>query len=164
MKSLGYVLALLLFLPQPPREGKVASEYDKKADFATYKTYTWVEGRKATVPLGHELLVKGIEKEMSARGLTKDDSGQAHLTVAYYTLRTSYVDLKEVEKLEREGYKEQAQIYDMGKLVVVVRERSTKRQLWAANTLEPLSADPAARERTINDAVVKLFQTYPTRK
>jgi hypothetical protein len=122
-----------------------------------------VPGREAIAPLGHKLLVAGIEREMSSLGLTKDDSGQADLTVTYFTLRSAYVDLKEVEKLEREGYKEQPQIYDMGKLVVVVRERSTKRQLWAANTLEPLSPDPAQREQTINQAVVKIFQTYPTR-
>jgi hypothetical protein len=90
-------------------------------------------------------------------------SAASDLTVTYFTLRSAYVDLKEVEKLEREGYKEQARIYDMGKLVVVVRERGTKRQLWAANTLEPLSPDSAAREQTINEAVVKVFQTYPTR-
>ena len=75
-------------------------------------------------------------------------------------------DLAQLDKLtpsgaEREGNKEQAQLYDMGKLVIVLREAGSTRRLWAATTLEPLSPDEKAREQTVNQAVIKLFATYP---
>ena len=164
MKTLGCVLALLLFVAQPPSGGAVASEYDKKADFTKYRTYTWQKGHQAFDPSTHKLLVAEIEREMSALGLRKDDSGGADLTVTYHALRSAEVNLKEVEKLEREGNAGQAPTYDTGKLLIVVREADTKRQLWAANTLEYLSRDRAAREQTIRQAIVSLFETYPTRK
>lgn len=164
MKSLGCVLALALFVAQPPAGRAVASEHDRKTDFTKYRTYTWHKGHEAFDPVAHKLLVAGIEREMSALGLRKDDSGGADLAVTYHTLRSAEVNLKEVEKLEREGRTGQAHTYDMGKLLIVVREAGTRRQLWAANTLEYLSRDPAEREQTIRQAVVTLFETYPTRK
>jgi hypothetical protein len=161
---LGCALALLLFATQSPTGGKVESEYDKSADFSKYRTYTWIMRPEAYRPKAHDLIVADIDKQMAARGLKRDDSGKGDLTITYLTLRTAQVNLKEVEKLEREGNKEQAQLYDMGKLVIVLREAGSTRRLWAATTLEPLSPDEKAREQTINQAVVKLFATYPKSK
>jgi hypothetical protein len=164
MKSLGCILAMLLFVGQLPEAGKVASEYDRKADFTTYRTYTWQKGHEAYNPAVHKLLVAAIDRELSALGLRKDDSGSADLTVTYHSLRSTEVNLQEVEKLEREGNTGPAHTYGVGKLLVVVREAKTRRQLWAANTLEHLSKEPAVNEQVIDRAVVRLFETYPTRK
>jgi hypothetical protein len=164
VKILGFVLALMLLTPQPPAGGKIESDYDKKADFSKYKTYTWTMRPESYRPKAHDLIVAGIDNQMASLGLSRDDSGKGDLSLTYLTLRTAQVNLKEVEKLEREGNKEQAHLYDMGKLVIVVREASTNRRLWAATTLEHMSQDQAAREQTINQAITRLFQTYPTRK
>ena len=164
MKILGCALALLLFAGQPPAGGKVQSEYDKKADFSKYRTYNWLHAPESYRPKLHDLLVASIDKEMAALGLTRMDTGKADLTVRYLGVRTAQVDLKEVEKLEREGNKEQAKLYDMGKLVIVLRESGSDKRLWAATTLEPLSQDEAVRQKTVSDAVAKLFQTYPARR
>jgi hypothetical protein len=165
MQSSCAALALLLFLLQPPTDGgKVASEYDKQANFATYRTYGWLPGHHAYDPAAHKLLVATIDRELSALGLQSNDPASADLTVSYYTLRTTDVNLKEVEKLAREGNTGAAPTYDLGKLVVVVREARTLRQLWAANTREYLSPDRDIREETIKRAVKTLFETYPTRR
>jgi hypothetical protein len=164
MKSLGWVLVLLMFVAQPPKPGKVASEYDKKTDFSKYRTYTWMPGLEARVPEAHTLIVAGIDREMSGLGLTRVAGADADLTVTYHSLRSTYINLKELEKAQRDGNKEQAPTYDLGKLVIVVHENGSKRQLWAANTAEYLRPDPAAREQTINQAVTKIFATYPTRR
>jgi Domain of unknown function (DUF4136) len=164
MNGVVGLLVVLLSVAQPPAEGKVASEYDKKADFTVYRTYTWQKGHEAYDRAAHKLLVAAIDRELAALGLRKDDGGTPDLTVTYHSLRSAEVNLKEVEKLEREGNAGQAPTYDMGKLLIVVREASTRRQLWAANTLEYLSKDPAAREQIVQRAVTRLFETYPTRK
>ncbi len=164
MNSLGWGLVLLIFVAQPPKPGKVASEYDKKTDFSKYRTYTWMAGLEARVPQAHTLIVAGIDREMSALGLTQVAGTDADLTVTYHALRSTYINLKELEKAQREGNKEQAPSYDLGKLVIVVRENPSKRQLWAANTAEYMSPDPVAREETIKEAVMRVFATYPTRR
>jgi hypothetical protein len=159
------VLALLLFLLQlPTGGGKVASEYDRKANFAAFRTYGWLPGHHAYDPGTHKLLVATIDRELSALGLQSHDPASADVTVSYYTLRMKDVNLKEVEKLAREGKTGPAPTYDLGKLVIVVRDAHTRRQLWAANTREYLSPDRDSREKTITQAVTNLFATYPTRK
>ncbi len=163
MNSLGWGLVLLMFVAQPPKPGKVASEYDKQADFSKYRTYTWMPGLEARVPQAHTLIVAGIDREMSALGLTRV-AGDADLTVTYHALRSTYINLKELEKAQRDGNNEQAPSYDLGTLVIVLRENGSKRQLWAANTAEYMSPDPAVREQTIDQAVTRVFAAYPGRR
>jgi len=161
---LGFALALLMFAGQPPGAGKAASEYDKTVDFAKYRTYKWSHAPEDYRPKVHDLLVADIDKEMAALGFTKTEDPKADLTLRYFTLRSSQIDLKQLEKAEREGRKDKPTSYDMGKLVVVLRETSTDKRVWAANTQEYMNPDVAKREETIRQAVAKVFQTYPKPK
>ncbi len=164
MTILGYALALLLFAAQPPGAGKVTSDYDKTADFAKYRTYAWSHAPADYRAKVHDLLVAGIDKEMATLGFTKTDDVKADLTLKYFTVRSTSIDLKELEKAEREGNKNKATTYDMGKLAVVLRETATDKRLWAAQTQEFMSPDVATREATVAQAVTKVFQTFPKRK
>ena len=164
MNILGYALALLMFAAQPPASGKVHSDYDKTVDFAKYRTYTWSHGPVDYRPKLHDLLVADIDKEMAALGFTKSTDPKADLTLRYFTVRSTSIDMKELEKAEREGSKEQAKSYDVGKLAVVLRETATDKRVWAAQTQEYMSPDMAKREETVRQAVTKVFQTYPKKK
>jgi hypothetical protein len=159
---LGYALALLLFAAQPPGAGKVTSDYDKGVDFAKYKTYTWSHGPEDYRPKMHDLLVSAIDKEMATLGYTKTDDAKADLTLRYFTVRSTSIDMKELEKAEKEGIK--AKSYDVGKLAVVLRETSSDKRVWAAQTQEYMKAETAEREATVNQAVAKVFQSFPKRK
>ena len=164
MKTFSWVLAFVLFVAQSPAGYPVETERDKKADFTRYRTYTWGPGYAAFDPGGHKVLVGAIEGELSALGLTKQDTGTADLTVAYYSLHYLQVNIKEFDRLYREKRPTASATYNMGKLVIVVTDTSTTRQLWAAKTREYLSSDAAAREQAIQQVVAKLFATYPTRR
>ena len=164
MNILGYALALLMFAAQPPASGKVKSDYDKTVDFAKYRTYTWSHGPEDYRPKMHDLLVSEIDKAMATQGFTKTQDAKADLTLRYFTVRSTSIDLKELEKAEREGNKAKAGTYDIGKLAVVLRETGTDKRVWAAQTEEVMSPDVAKREETVRQAVTKVFQTYPKRK
>ena len=158
---LGYALALLMFAAQPAG-GKVKSDYDKSVDFAKYRTYTWSHAPEDYRPAMHDLIVSGIDKEMAALGFTKSDDPKADMTLRYFTVRSTSIDMKELEKAEREGNK--AKSYDVGKLTVVLRDTATDKRLWAAQTQEYMNPDVAKREETTRQAIAKVFQSYPKRK
>ena len=162
MNILGYGLALLLLAVQPPASGKVTSDYDKSADFAKYRTYAWSHGPADYRPKLHDLLVAEIDRQMATLGFTRSEDPKADLTLRYFTVRSTSIDMKELEKAEREGAK--AKSYDVGKLAVVLRETATDKRLWAAQTQEVMNADVAAREAAVRDAVTKVFQSYPKKK
>jgi hypothetical protein len=155
---------VLILAAQPPAGREVVSEFDKKANFAAYHTYAWQKGWDATNSTAHTRVVTAIEKELTALGMQKGDAGSADLTIAYHSLRTTEVNMKEVEQRARDGKTGMAPSYDMGKLLIIVKETRTDRRVWSAHTIEFLNPDESTWDSIIQRAVSKLFETYPTRR
>ena len=53
---------------------KVSYDYDKTANFASFKTYALKDGTKVGQPLIDDRIVAAIEAELAAKGLTKSDA------------------------------------------------------------------------------------------
>ena len=66
---LAIVLAPALLLAQ-----KVSYDYNKTANFASFKTYAHKDGTKVGQPLIDDRIVAAIETELAAKGLTKSES------------------------------------------------------------------------------------------
>jgi hypothetical protein len=163
MNSLACALTLLLAAPQAL--GGVSSTYDKKFDFTTLKTYVWNEGHVVQNPVAHKLIVESIESQMASLGFKKVESGPADVILKYHSLRSADVDLKAVEKAQREGQKEPVPTTLIGSLVVVIYpSKSVETPLWQARTRRPFSDDTATRIKELQAAVAALFDTYPLRK
>ena len=77
------VLLLTLVTAQAPPIGKAESTFDKKANFASFRTYAWTAGTHAFNPAAHKLILEAVEAEMAARGFTKVASG-GDVTLSYY--------------------------------------------------------------------------------
>ena len=155
------VLGCVMMLQGPPI-GKVDSTVDKSADFAALRTYKWLPGTPAFNPVLHEMIVAAVEAEMATLGFTKTESS-ADVTLAYYAMAITNVDLEALDKIEREGTSRAAANKTLGKLVVVMRN-ATQKQIWTAATREYL--DPMVEKFRAAIAVVtaRLFETYPTRR
>ena len=67
------VLLLTLVTAQAPPIGKADSTFDKKANFASFRTYAWTPGTHAFNPAAHKMILEAVEAEMAARGFTKVD-------------------------------------------------------------------------------------------
>jgi hypothetical protein len=162
-KLLGCAIAVLLSFNQlPPKEGKIATVTDPKANFAAFTTYTWEKGYEAHDVSAHKVLVEAIDAEMAARGFRKLESGAGNVTIRYHTNVRSDVDLDKVDEYERSG--KIAPTKMLGRLVIVMRDANNK-QVWAADTVQPINAtDAAARNSQIRQYVTRLFETYPGRK
>jgi hypothetical protein len=159
MKSLAILLLGFLFTAQQPAPGKVDSTFDKQANFAAIKTYSWTTGADALVPEAHKMIIAAIDKEAAAVGLTPVASG-GDVTLAYYTMTVTNVDLKALDKMDKPPAT--APTKDLGKLVIVMRNPAHA-QVWSAISREYLDPDRAKLGATIQTVAERLFATYPTR-
>jgi len=164
MKFIGLMLVSLAFAQQGATVGKVESKSDKKANFAALHTYSWGSGLHADNPDVAAAIVAACEAEMSVLGLTKVTAG-GDVTLSYYTVRSTEVDLKALDKLQKQGGGGPPPTKTLGRLVVVMRSGATPfEQLWWASTREFVDPDPARLTDTIQSATARLFETYPGRK
>ena len=159
MKSLAILLLGFLFTAQQPAPGQVDSTYDKKANFAAIKTYSWTPGTDAMLPEAHRMIVAAIEKEAAAAGLKQVSTG-GDVTLAYYTMTLTDVDLKALDKMDKKAVA--APTKEIGKLVVLMRNPA-REQVWSAVSREFLDPDRAKLQATIQAVTERLFATYPTR-
>ena len=163
MKGAVIVLLGLLAATQSAGGGKVDSSFDKKANFAALRTYTWSGGTHADTPATHKMIVAAVDAEMASRGFTQVPTG-ADVTLAYYTGYTTEVDLKALDKLEREGKGGATPTKALGRLSVKMRGAASQQEVWSAATRELLNPDPAKLSPTIQAVTARLFETYPKRK
>jgi len=159
-KSVIFLLGYLLL--QLPPIGKADSTFDKSVNFAALRTYEWRPGTPAFNPELHKMIVAALDAEMAAHGFTKVASG-ADVTLAYYAMAVTYVDLKALDKIERESSAPSPANKSLGKLVVVMRN-TANRQIWTAATREYVEPGIEKFGATIGAVAARLFETYPKRR
>lgn len=166
MNSLACALLLLLAASQKtPVLGTVESTFDKKADFTKLQTYAWNKGQEAFDPRAHKVIVEAIDGQMASLGFKKAPAASADVIVKYHSVRGTYVDLKSLEKAQKQGQAGGGTETAVGTLVIVMYPRGeTEKPLWQARTRRPLTADAATATGEIQKAAADLFDTYPTRK
>lgn len=159
MKFIAIALVGLLGAAQDV--GKVESTFDKTANFAAFKTYSWSGGAPAYNAEAHRLVVAAFEKEMTGLGFTRLASG-GDLTLSYYNVSATEVDLDKLDEMEKAGKTAPSMI--RARMVVTIREASTRKQLWSAITRELVDPDPAKLGPTVERVAERLFATYPRPK
>ena len=165
MKTIGIILAALALGQSSEVVGKVETTFDKKANFAALRTYSWAPGYNAQRADAHKMIVAACEAEMVKSGFTRVETG-ADVTIAYYTVTSTYVDVKALDKAQKAGAPGgTAPRSSVGRLVVIMRAGSSMtQQLWSASTREFVDPDPVKLDDTIRHAAAQLFDTYPGRK
>ena len=63
----------------------VTYDYDRAANFSSYKTYAWTRGTELTDELNHARVVRGVDSRLVAKGLTRvEPSANPDVLVAYH--------------------------------------------------------------------------------
>ena len=159
MKVMIVALVGLLAYAQSDPIGKVESSFDKKANFAELHTYSWSGGAHALNPEAHRLVVAAFEKEMAALGFKQVTSG-ADVTLSYYNITSTDVDLKKLEEATRAGGLPPTKT--RARMMIVMRAPATRAEIWSAITREYVEPDQLAV--TVQRVAERLFATYPGKK
>ena len=159
MKIMMFALAALFVYAQSDAIGKVETTFDKKTNFTELHTYSWSGGARAYNEEAHRLLVAAFEKEMTALGFKQVTSG-ADVTLSYYNVTSTDVDLKKLDEATRSGAATPTKT--RARMMIVMRAPATRAEIWTAITREYVEPDQLAA--TVQRVAERLFATYPGKK
>jgi hypothetical protein len=134
---------------------RVKVQADKHTDFSKLRTYSWMDSHPASIPAVDAQIVRAIEGELAALGLTKVPSGGD--VVATYTSMTR-TDVNTKSKPIAKDYRPE---YSVATLVVSLLEPETLKPLLQLRVDRPIAS---AVLDTSAGAVEQLFRYFPARQ
>ena len=155
--------------------------YAPGTDFAKYKTYKWVRIPKAEYPnqILDNQIIQAIDSQLALKGLTKTESDNADLYVAY---QAAVSQEKQFNSYSNDmggwGYGRwggwggyggmtttttTSSTINVGTLNVDIYDVAAKNQIWRGAATKTLGSgkDPAKVNKNLNKAMAKLFKKYP---
>jgi hypothetical protein len=162
----------------------VNQDYDKDADFTSYKTYAWIQqpttavGDAKTAQRVNTLLDKrirsAVDAQLTAKGMTLLDSDDADLFIAYHTGIQDKVNVTDwgYSYPTRYGgwYGGSSNVdvtqYEEGTLIVDLIDVASKQLVWRGTATGALASNPTPEqvEKNLNTVVTKMFKDYPPGK
>jgi hypothetical protein len=151
---------------------QVKTDYDRSANFALYKTYSW-EHVETKDPLNVDRIKHAVNTVLAARGWTMVDSGADVAVVAMeitrdqQTLNTFYDGLGGGWGWRRfggGGFGEATtttDTYTVGTVVVDLFDTKTKQLIWRGSASDTLSNNSDKNIKDLNESVDKMFKHFP---
>lgn len=176
MKLFLQILVVLFFVsPAVVRAQKVAVDYDKTVNFSKYKTYAWSQGKGARNPLIDQMILTGVEQQLSAKGLTKVDANP-DLVVAYmaavgFDIQVAQPSWSNAAMPLYMGITSTGQMWNVsvGSLIVDLVDKKSDQMVWRGTATETLphgptnnqAADAKSVAKPVRNCLAKMFKKYP---
>jgi hypothetical protein len=144
----------------------VSTDYDRAANFAPLKTYSWRPGTPLPNPLNAQRLVDAIDANLKAKGLTKVDSG-GDVTVTYHAAADKTVDVQSFQSGGAYscwgGCTTSTTVtpVTIGTVIVDMVDTKSNKMLWRGSATDTVSSDPKENEGKIQEGVHKMFEKFP---
>ena len=174
--TIAALLAPALLLAQ-----KVSYDYEKSANFAGFKTYAFKDGTKVGQQLIDDRIVAAIDTELAAKGFTKSESNP-DVFVVYHVAFDKQKDISTYSS-GGGGYgaygwgwggggwaggTTTTQVRDIlvGTLVIDMADAKKGQLAWRGMGVKEVNtqANPEKRDKSINNAVKKIFKNYPPKQ
>jgi hypothetical protein len=157
---------------------KVTYDFNKSATFAQYKTYAHKEGTKVGQPLIDERIVGAIDAAMAAKGFTKTEANP-DVFVVYHVAFDKEKDISTFSSGYGGGYgpygwgwgggwsggTTTTSVRDIliGTLIIDMADAKSNSLAWRGMGVKEIdtNAKPEKRDKSINNAVNKIFKNYP---
>jgi len=173
------IFAATFILCSVAQAQKTEAAFDDKVDFSTYKTFAF-DKEGARNPYVAKLIADAIERELTARGLTRVDT-DADLKVVYLAatvpnLQVQNVPFYHVVNPAYSGMVGSAtmNMWDVttGTLVIDLLDRKIDRTVFRGTITDVLQHAPTADlqsdaktvAKPINKGVAKIFKKYPVKR
>jgi hypothetical protein len=171
-QKMAFVLAgIMLLLAGIASAQQVKTDYDRSANFAQYKTYSW-EHVKTQDALNVDRIKSAVNTALAAKGLTQVDSGgeisivAVEMTQNQQTLNTFYNGFGGGWGWRRFGgglgeATTTTETYKVGTLVVDLFDASSKKLLWRGSSSDTLSNNSDKNIKNLDKGVEKMFKKFP---
>jgi hypothetical protein len=174
-KAVFVLTALMLLYAGKLPAGQVKTDYDRSADFAQYKTFSW-EKVKTQDPLNVDRIKSAVNADLAAKGWTQVDSGgdvsivAMEITHDQQTLNTFYDGFGGGWGWRRFGgggfgglgeATTTTETYRVGTLVVDLFDAKTKQLVWRGNSSDALSNNSNKNIQNLDKDVATMFKQFP---
>ncbi len=171
-RAVFVLMGMMLLFAGKSSAQQVKTDYDRNANFAQYKTYSW-EQVKTKDALDVDRIKTGVNAALAAKGWTQVDSGADVCIVAIeitrnqQTLNTFYDGFGGGWGWRRfggGGFGEATtttETYKVGTLVVDLFDAKTKKLLWRGTSSDTLSNNSDKNIKNLDKGVEKMFKQFP---
>jgi Domain of unknown function (DUF4136) len=170
-KVVFLLIGMILFAGKASAQ-QVKTDYDRGANFAQYKTYSW-EQVKTKDPLDVDRIKSGVNAALAAKGWTQVASGgdvsivAMEITHNQQTLNTFYDGFGGGWGWRRfggGGFGEATtttETYKVGTIVVDLFDTKTKQLIWRGAESDTLSTNSDKNIKNLDKGVEKMFKKFP---
>jgi hypothetical protein len=160
-------IGLMLLFAGRSSAAAVKTDYDRNANFAQYKTYSW-ERVQTRDPLMVDRIKSAVNGSLAAKGLTEVPTGgdlsivAIEVTHNQQTLDTFYNNFGGGRRFG--GFGEATtttETYRVGTLVVDLSDPATKKLVWRGSASDTLSDKSEKNIDNLDKGVVKMFKKFP---
>ena len=152
----------------------VTYDFDRTADFSSFKRYAWVRGTTVNDPLNHKRIVGAVDAQLAMRGMTLvARDANPDVLVAYHASFDKNLQITGFSS-GWGGYRfagsrsgsARAEEITVGTLAVDVVNATTGMIVWRGMATKDVdvNAKPEKRDKNINKAAEKIFKNYPPKK
>ena len=178
-KTVVTLATAVVLMPALAMAQKTSYDYDKTANFASFKTYGLKDGTKVGKSLIDDRIVAAIATELAAKGLTKSESNP-DVYVVYHVAFDKQKDISTYSSGYAGGYGGYGwgwggagqvaalpitTVRDIlvGTLVIDIADAKKGQLAWRGMGVKEVDtqAKPEKRDKSINNAVKKIFKNYP---
>jgi Domain of unknown function (DUF4136) len=160
---------------------KVSYDYEKSANFSAFRTYAHKDGTKVGQQLIDDRIVNAIDAELAAKGFTKTESNP-DVFVVYHMAFDKQKDISTFSSGYGGGYgpygwgwgggwaggTTTTQVRDIliGTLVIDLADAKKGQLVWRGMGVKEVNtqAKPEKRDKSISNAVKKIFKNYPPKQ
>jgi hypothetical protein len=172
MRSFAAAAFIIVMLPSMAQAQKTSYDYDKAANFSTYKTYTLKDGTKVGDPLIDNRIVAALEAELKLKGLTRSDASP-DLAVVYHVAFDKQKDITAYSSGMGGGYYRwgggwgttDVRVNEIlvGTLMIDMADQRKNEMVWRGVGVKEVdtTAKPDKRDKSIQKAVQKILKNYP---
>ncbi len=171
MKKLVFI-PIVFFILTSCSSIKVNSDYDKKIDFAPYKTYAFLKSGIDKVEisdLDKKRIMHSVDDVMSTKGFSKNESPD--LLVNIFTKEREQVDVNQFNSGWGYGYSPYmwggntfVNHYTEGTLYIDIIDAKKKELIWQGEGEGVLTKDTNKKDENIKEFVTKILEQYPPQK
>lgn len=171
------VLVLTFLISATAYAQKVNTDYDKKVNFSSYKTYSWAKGTPASNPLSDKRIIAGIDAQLAAKGWQKVDDNP-DVAVIYSASTSTETQINTFDSGGPwGGYRwgwggygggygggmstTTVQNIRVGELIVDMADLKSKEFIWRGTASDTLSDKPEKNQKKLDKALAKMFKNFP---
>lgn len=175
MKKVAFITVLFLVLSSCCSV-RVNSDYDKKVDFSTYKSYAFLKSgidKMDISDLDKKRIMHSIEEVMAAKGFTKSETPD--LLINMFTKEREQVNVNQFNAGWGYGWgygwnpylwggQTAISRYTEGTLYIDLIDAKKKELIWEGEGEGTLTKDTHKKEAMIKEFVSKILEQYPPTK